>query len=154
NRDELTDGGAAHLAKTVQAVRQRLPLARIEVLTPDFKGNLEALRTVLASGPDTFNHNIETVARLYPLVRPQAVYEQSLAILASARRIAPSILTKSGFMVGLGEEPEEVHLLLRDLREHGVQVATIGQYLQPTRAHLPVAQYIHPTVFERYKACG
>jgi lipoic acid synthetase len=154
NRDELPDGGAAHFAKTVAAVREYLPDARIEVLTPDFKGDLRALLTVLAARPDTFNHNVETVPRLYPHVRPQAGYAQSLAVLSNARRYAPTVLTKSGFMVGLGETPEEVRRLLEDLRTHNVEVVTIGQYLQPTRAHLSVAQYVHPAVFEQYRAYG
>ncbi|HLF83599.1 MAG TPA: lipoyl synthase [Blastocatellia bacterium] len=154
NRDELPDGGAAHFANTIHAVRRRLPGARIEVLTPDFKGNRRALFTVLDASPDTFNHNVETVPRLYQRVRPQADYQQSLDVLQEARRYAPASLTKSGFMVGLGERREEVKRLLEDLRAHAVAVVTIGQYLQPTRAHLPVEEYIHPDVFEEYKAYG
>jgi lipoyl synthase len=154
NRDELPDGGAAHFAKTIHAVRRRLPEAKIEVLTPDFKGNRRALHTVLDAAPDTFNHNVETVARLYQRVRAQADYQQSLDVLREARRYAPASLTKSGFMVGLGERCEEVRRLLEDLRGHSVDVVTIGQYLQPTRAHLPVEEYIHPDVFEEYKAYG
>ena len=154
NRDELPDGGAAHFANTIQAVRQRLPLARIEVLTPDFKGNRAALHTVLDARPDTYNHNVETVPRLYQRVRPQADYAQSLDVLANARRYAPRVLTKSGFMVGLGESFEEVKRLLDDLRAAETDVVTIGQYLQPTRKHLPVEQYVHPEVFERYREYG
>jgi len=154
NRDELPDGGAAHFANTIHAVRRRLPRARIEVLTPDFKGDRRALHTVLDAAPDTFNHNVETVPRLYQRVRPQADYRQSLDVLHEARRYAPSPLTKSGFMVGLGERHEEVGRLLEDLRSHEVDVVTIGQYLQPTRAHLPVEEYVHPDVFNEYKELG
>ncbi len=154
NRDELPDGGAAHFAKTISAVRRRLPRSRIEVLTPDFKGNREALRTVLDARPDTFNHNVETVPRLYGRVRPQADYRQSLEVLLNARLHSAEVLTKSGFMVGLGERPGEVESLLEDLRAHSVDVVTIGQYLQPTRAHLPVEEYVYPDLFERYKEYG
>jgi lipoic acid synthetase len=154
NRDELPDGGAEHFAKTIQAVRRRLPRARIEVLTPDFKGNRQALHTVLDAAPDTFNHNVETVPRLYQRVRPQADYQQSLDVLREARRRAPETLTKSGFMVGLGEHRDEVKRLLEDLHENAVDVVTIGQYLQPTRAHLPVEEYVHPDVFNAYKSFG
>lgn len=154
NRDELPDGGAAHFARTIHAVRRRLPEAKIEVLTPDFKGNRDALHTVLDAAPDTFNHNVETVPRLYQWVRPQADYRQSLNVLQEARRHAPDALTKSGFMVGLGEHRDEVKQLLEDLRRHEVDVVTIGQYLQPTRAHLPVEEYVHPGVFEEYRAHG
>jgi len=154
NRDELNDGGAAHFARTIEAVRRRLPSSKIEVLTPDFKGDHNALRVVLDAGPDAFNHNIETVPRLYRRVRPQADYRQSLDLLQAARRFSPGVLTKSGFMVGLGETCGEVRRLLEDLRAHEVDVATIGQYLQPTRGHLPVEEYIHPDVFAEYKEHG
>lgn len=154
NRDELDDGGAEHFAKTIRAVRIRLPLSKIEVLTPDFKGNERALHTVLDAAPDTFNHNVETVPRLYRRVRPQADYRQSLDVLLNARRYSSDIVTKSGFMVGLGETKTEVKRLLGDLRASKVDVATIGQYLQPTRHHLPVEEYVHPDVFEEYKEYG
>ena len=154
NRDELPDGGAAHFARVIRALRQRLPDSKVEVLTPDFRGNRYALRTVLQAKPDTFNHNVETVLRLYSTVRPQANYQQSLTVLQNAHLDAPDVLTKSGFMVGLGEGREEVQRLLEDLRDHDVQVVTIGQYLQPTRAHLPVIEYVHPDVFEEYKSSG
>jgi lipoyl synthase len=154
NRDELPDGGAVHFARTIQAVRRRLPESRIEVLTPDFKGNRDALHTVLDARPDTFNHNVETVPRLYLRVRPQADYRQSLDVLSNARLYARDALTKSGFMVGLGERRDEVKRLLEDLRAHNVEVATIGQYLQPTRRHLPVKEYVHPDIFEEYKEYG
>ena len=143
NRDDLEDGGSRHFAETVREVRGALPDARVEVLTPDFCGDLDAVARVLDAGPHVFNHNMETVARLYRRVRPQADYRQSLDVLAFARRRGPAdMLTKSGFMVGLGETGEEVRALLADLRAAGADVATIGQYLQPTRRNLPVAAYV------------
>src|SRR5215216_3403252 len=154
NRDELPDGGATHFARTIHAVRRRLPRSRIEVLTPDFKGNRDALHAVLDARPDTFNHNVETVPRLYLRVRPQADYRQSLDVLSNARSYSRDALTKSGFMVGLGERRDEVKRLLEDLRAHDVEVATIGQYLQPTRRHLPVEEYVHPDIFEEYREYG
>jgi len=154
NRDDLPDGGSAHFAETVRQVRAALPEARIEVLTPDFCGDRDAVARVLAAGPHVFNHNLETVPRLYRRVRPQADYRQSLDVLAFAREYAPEILTKSGFMVGLGETDEEVHALLRDLREARVDVATIGQYLQPTRRNLPVAAFIEPAQFDSWRDYG
>jgi lipoic acid synthetase len=153
NRDDLSDGGSAHFAETVREVRRTLPQARVEVLTPDFCGDLEAVARVLDAGPHVFNHNMETVARLYRRVRPQADYGQSLRVLKFAAKLQP-LLTKSGFMVGLGETGDEVHALLRDLREADVDVATIGQYLQPTRRNLPVAAYIEPRQFECYREYG
>jgi len=154
NRDDLPDGGSAHFAETVRQVRAALPEARVEVLTPDFCGDRDAVARVLAAGPHVFNHNLETVPRLYRRVRPQADYRQSLDVLAFAREHAPGVLTKSGFMVGLGETGEEVHALLRDLREARVDVATIGQYLQPTRRNLPVAAFIEPAEFDRWRDYG
>jgi lipoic acid synthetase len=154
NRDDLEDGGSHHFAETVREVRRALPQARVEVLTPDFCGDLDAVARVLDAGPQVFNHNMETVQRLYRRVRPQANYQQSLDVLAFARRHAPQTLTKSGFMAGLGETQEEVHTLLRDLRAHAVDVATIGQYLQPTRRHLPVAEYVEPRQFDAYRDYG
>jgi lipoic acid synthetase len=154
NRDELPDGGAAHFAKTIRAVRGRLPQAKIEVLTPDFKGDSQSLHAVLDAAPDTFNHNVETAPRLYRTVRPQADYQQSLDVLREARRYSQGVLTKSGFMVGLGERRDEVERLLEDLRAHAVDVVTIGQYLQPTRAHLAVDEYVHPDVFDHYREYG
>jgi lipoic acid synthetase len=154
NRDDLADGGSHHFAETVREVRRALPEARIEVLTPDFCGDLDAVARVLDAGPDVFNHNMETVARLYRRVRPQADYRQSLEVLRFARRHSPEILTKSGLMVGLGEASREVDGLLRDLRASDVDVATIGQYLQPTRRNLPVAEYISPDQFDAYRDYG
>ena len=154
NRDDLDDGGSRHFAETVRQVRSALPLARVEVLTPDFCGDLDAVARVLDAGPDVFNHNMETTARLYSRVRPQASYRQSLDVLAAARRLRPGVMTKSGFMVGLGETSDEVHALLRDLRAVDVDVATIGQYLQPTRRNLPVAAYIDPREFDAWRDYG
>jgi lipoic acid synthetase len=154
NRDDLDDGGSAHFADTVRAVKRALPAARVEVLTPDFCGDMDAVARVLDAGPDVFNHNMETVARLYRRVRPQADYRQSLDVLAFARRYQAGVLTKSGFMAGLGETPDEVHDLLRDLRGAQADVATIGQYLQPTRRNLAVAEYVEPARFDEYRDYG
>lgn len=153
NRDDLDDGGSRHFAETVREVRRALPEARVEVLTPDFCGDLDAVARVLEASPHVFNHNMETVPRLYSRVRPQANYRQSLDVLAFAKR-ASAALVKSGFMAGLGETPEEVEALLRDLREAGADVATIGQYLQPTRRNLPVAAYIEPAQFDAWRDYG
>jgi lipoyl synthase len=154
NRDDLNDGGSHHFAETVREVRAALPAARVEVLTPDFEGNLDAVARVLDAGPDVFNHNMETIAPLYRRVRPQANYRQSLAVLQFAKRYRPSSLTKSGLMVGLGEQPHQVEELLRDLRAATVDVATIGQYLQPTRRNLAVAEYVTPARFDAYRDYG
>jgi len=154
NRDDLPDGGSRHFAETVCQVRRLLPEARVEVLTPDFCGDLDAVARVLDAGPHVFNHNIETAPRLYRRVRPQADYQQSLRVLDFARRHSPDILTKSGLMVGLGETEEEVRAVLRDLRASGTAVATIGQYLRPTRRNLPVAEYIEPRQFVAYRDYG
>jgi len=154
NRDDLEDGGSEHFAATVREVKRALPGARVEVLTPDFCGNMDAVARVLDAGPDVFNHNMETVPRLYRKVRPQANYRQSLDVLAFARRHRPEVMTKSGFMAGLGETAEEVTALLRDLRAQDTDVATIGQYLQPTRRNLAVAEYVTPEQFERYREAG
>jgi lipoic acid synthetase len=154
NRDDLEDGGSHHFAETVRQVLCALPDARVEVLTPDFCGRLDAVARVLEAGPHVFNHNMETAPRLYSRVRPQADYRQSLDVLAFARKHAPEILTKSGFMVGLGETPDEVRTLLRDLRAAHTDVATIGQYLQPTRRNLPVAEFVEPRQFEEYREYG
>jgi lipoic acid synthetase len=154
NRDDLADGGSAHFAETVLRVRRALPEARVEVLTPDFDGNLDAVARVLDAEPHVFNHNMETVPRLYRRVRPQADYRQSLEVLRFARAHRPSVMTKSGFMAGLGETRDEVTQLLRDLRDQDTDVATIGQYLQPTRRNLRVAEYVTPERFEEYKEIG
>ncbi len=159
NRDDLTDGGSHHFAETVREVRAALPGARVEVLTPDFCGDLDAVGRVLDAGPHVFNHNMETVPRLYRKVRPQANYRQSLDVLEFAARVRNQranggLLTKSGFMVGLGEKEPEVHALLRDLRNSGTDIATIGQYLQPTRRNLAVAEFVEPRQFDAYREYG
>jgi lipoyl synthase len=155
NRDELADGGSGHWRQTVEAVRRRLPTAQVEVLTPDFNGDLQAVERVLSAAPHVYNHNMETVRRLYRRVRPQADYAQSLRVLRHAKEHAPDVLTKSGLMVGLGESHEEVRELLRDIRHDGkTDVATIGQYLQPTRRNLAVAKYVEPAEYEEWKSYG
>lgn len=155
NRDELPDGGSAHWAATVTAVRAALPEAQVETLTPDFNGDMTAVERVLAASPHVFNHNMETVSRLYRRVRPQANYAQSLAVLRYAKQSHPEILTKSGLMVGLGETHEEVEQLLIDIREQGhADIATIGQYLQPTRRNRPVDRYVEPDEYEQWKQFG
>ena len=154
NRDDLTDGGSEHFARTVRETRRALPLARIEALTPDFCGDLDAVARVLDAGPDIFNHNMETVSRLYRRVRPQADYQQSLDVLHFAKRHRPRALTKSGLMVGLGETQQEVRRLLDDLRRAECDVATIGQYLQPRRHRLPVEEFVPPGAFEAYREYG
>jgi lipoic acid synthetase len=147
-RDDLRDGGAAHFAATVEAVRARLPEARVEVLTPDFKGDPNALAAVLAAEPDVFNHNIETVPRLFPVARAQGDYRLSLDVLRAVKALRPGQVTKSGLMVGLGETDEEIHAVLADLRTHEVDIVTLGQYLRPTREHLAVDRYVTPEAFE------
>jgi lipoic acid synthetase len=158
NRDDLEDGGAAHFAATIRAIRSRLPSCTVEVLIPDFCGNREALETVLAEEPEVLNHNTETVPRLYRRVRPQARYVQSLDLLARAdahRRERDSPMkTKSGLIVGLGETKEEVLETLSDLRAAGCDVVTIGQYLQPHERRLPIEKYYTPEEFEDFRAAG
>lgn len=160
-RDDLADGGASHFVATVQAVRARLPEATVEVLTPDFGGDVQAVDMVLRERPEVFNHNLETVPRLYPRVRPQADYERSLTILRQAasamkgcggRRRAGVV--KTGFMVGLGERENEVGALLSDIAAAGVDVVTIGQYLRPSGSHIPVTEYVPPAVFAAYEELG
>ena len=154
NRDDLDDGGSWHFAETVREVRRALPDARVEVLTPDFCGDMDAVARVLDAEPHVFNHNMETIATLYKRVRPQANYQQSLDVLKFAKQYRPTSLTKSGAMVGLGEQPAQVERLLRDLRAHDVDVATLGQYLQPTRRNLQVTEYVTETQFEAYRVYG
>ena len=154
NRDDLADGGSAHFAQTVIEVRRALPEARIEVLTPDFLGRLDAVARVLDALPDIFNHNMETVARLYKTVRPQAGYRRSLGVLRFAKQYRPQALTKSGAMLGLGETSTEVEQLLKDLRSADVDTATLGQYLQPTRRNLPVQEYVPPARFDALRVFG
>jgi lipoic acid synthetase len=150
-RDDLPDGGAKHFSGTVNAVRNKLPHAKIEILIPDFRGDLEVLMTVLSSRPDILGHNVETVPRLYPTVRPQADYTRSLNILNSVRETMPDMHTKSGLMLGLGETIEEVTEVLRDLCSSGCDSVTIGQYLRPSRKNLSVVEYIRPEIFDRLR---
>jgi lipoic acid synthetase len=154
DRDDLPDGGAAHFAETIRALRTLSPAPGVEVLTPDFLGRIESLETVLEAGPDVFNHNVETVPRLYRQVRRGARLERSLGLLSAAKRLAPGRTTKSGFMLGLGEREDEVRALLEALREAGVDIVTIGQYLRPSSENLPVVEYVHPDAFERHRAAG
>jgi lipoyl synthase len=158
NRDDLPDGGAAHFAETIRAIRRRLPGCTVEVLVPDFCGDGAALETVLAEEPEILNHNVETVARLYRRVRPEAQYAQSLELLARAdarrRRTGSATMTKSGIMAGLGETFEELVATLRDLRSAGCDIATVGQYLQPYEKRLPVERYYTPEEFDRLRRDG
>jgi len=153
-RDDLLDGGATQFAATIRALRTELPEAAIEVLTPDFRGNHDAIRTVVDAKPDYFNHNVETVPRLYDFVRPGSRFERSLMVLREAKHIDPQIVTKSGFMLGLGEQRAEVTEVMRRLLENGCEILTIGQYLQPKREKLDVVEYVHPSVFEEYRELG
>jgi lipoic acid synthetase len=153
-RDDLPDGGAFLFAKTIQAIRALDSKIKIEVLIPDFKGDLNSLKDVLKENPDVLNHNIETISRLYHQVRPQADYQRSLDLLRRSKENYPHIPTKSGFMLGLGETQKEVLELLRDLRETGCDFLTIGQYLQPRQDRLPVIRFIPPEEFDEYKKVG
>jgi len=150
-RDDLPDGGASVFANTITQLRRRIQDVKIEVLVPDFGGSHAALEAVLTAKPDVLNHNLETVARLYPVVRPEAVYARSLKLLKTAARLAPTIPTKSGLMLGLGETEDEIERALSDLLTVGCKMLTLGQYLQPTEAHLPVQAYIEPEQFDRWK---
>jgi lipoic acid synthetase len=147
NRDDLADGGAAHWAATIRGVRRWAPGCRLEVLIPDFQGRAASLEAVVEAGPDVLNHNTETVPRLYPVARHGGRYERTLALFRRARALAPGLPTKSGIILGLGEEREELVRTLCDLREAGVSLLTLGQYLRPSARHLPVARYYHPDEF-------
>ncbi|HEX9092861.1 MAG TPA: lipoyl synthase [Coriobacteriia bacterium] len=153
-RDDLADGGASHFAAVVAALREALPEARVEVLTSDFAGDLTAVDTVADARPDVFNHNVETVPRLYPEVRPAADYARSLSVLARVRDAHPGVPTKSGLMLGLGETMAEVVEVLHDLRRVGVDIVTIGQYLRPSHRHLPVARFAEPSEYDEYAAAA
>jgi lipoic acid synthetase len=153
-RDDLPDGGAGHFAAAIRAIRAACPRAKVEVLVPDFGGDEACVGTVVEAGPDVFNHNVETVRRLQATVRPQAGHDTSLYVLRSASRLAPGIPTKSGLMVGLGETDDEVTEALRDLADAGVSIVTIGQYLQPSPRHLPVARFVPPELFDDYRQVG
>jgi len=150
-RDDLADGGANHFAETIRAIREIDPEIVIEVLTPDFNGKEYSLRVVLEARPDIFNHNLETVERLTPVVRSRAKYRLSLEVLRRAKKLDRGAVTKSGMMLGLGETETELFQAMDDLREADVQVLTLGQYLRPTPNHLPVVEYIRPEAFEFYK---
>ena len=151
NRDELEDGGASIFAETIGAIRRRLPECKVEVLVPDFRGDWQALRTVVDAAPQVFNHNTETVPRLYRQVRMGAVYERSLELLRRAKEMNRRLPTKSGIMVGLGESYDEILETLSDLRAQQVDILTVGQYLQPTQQHLPIARFYHPDEFAQIK---
>lgn len=153
-RDDLQDGGAHQFAETIRELRTVLPQAAVEVLTSDFRGNTEAVRIVVAARPDYFNHNVETVPRLYDYVRPGSRFERSLGVLRDARRFDDTIVTKSGLMLGLGERRDEVVEVLQRLRDSGVEIVTMGQYLQPKREKLDVVEYVHPSVFDEYRDIG
>ena len=153
-RDDLPDGGAAQFAACIREIKRRSPQMTVEVLIPDLQGNKEALSIVLDACPDILNHNIETVPRLYPQVRPMARYARSLALLSRAKAINPAVITKSGIMLGLGEMRDEVLSALQDLRSAGCEVLTIGQYLAPTSAHYPVVEYVPPEEFDFLRQQG
>jgi lipoic acid synthetase len=150
-RDDLLDGGAGVFAATITEIKKRTPSARVEVLIPDFKGDRKALKTVLAACPDVLGHNIETIARLYPLVRPGAKYQRSLALLRRVKKYATGIGIKSGIMLGIGENGPEIMKTLSDLYEHECRIITMGQYLQPSRAHLSVQRYLAPAEFDKWR---
>ena len=154
NRDDQPDGGARIFARTIQEIRNRVPGCKVEVLIPDFRGDWNALDTVLAVKPDILNHNTETVPRLYRQVRKGALYERSLELLRRAKEMHPDVPTKTGLMLGLGEQKEEVLETMRDLAAQGTDIFTLGQYLQPTREHLPVIRFVHPGEFAEFKRLG
>ncbi|MGA3178282.1 MAG: lipoyl synthase [Candidatus Acidiferrum sp.] len=154
NRDDQPDGGARIFARTIQEIRNRVPGCKVEVLIPDFRGDWNALDTVLAMKPDILNHNTETVPRLYRQVRKGALYERSLELLRRAKQTYPDVPTKTGMMLGLGEQKEEVLETMRELAAQGTDIFTLGQYLQPTREHLPVIRFVHPGEFAEYKVLG
>jgi lipoic acid synthetase len=154
DRDDLPDGGAGHFVATIAAVRRLDPAPGVEVLTPDFRGRFDSLRAVVDARPDVFNHNVETVPRLYATVRRGAILARSLGLLSAAKVLDPGLTTKSGLMLGLGERPDEVRDLLEKLRDAGVDIVTIGQYLRPSRENLPVVEYVRPERFEEYRLEG
>jgi lipoic acid synthetase len=150
-RDDLPDGGAGIFADTILEIRHRMPDTRVEVLIPDFQGNTQALETVLKAHPDVLNHNIETVPRLYATVRPDAAYGRSLVLFKNVKTFDPTLPTKSGLMLGLGETSDEIRQTFEDLLDAGCHILTLGQYLQPTHRHLPVARYVSPKEFEHWQ---
>ena len=151
DRDDLADGGSGMFARTIKAIRRRSPSTTIEVLTPDFQGDLAAVQTVVEARPDIFNHNTETVPRLYARIRPKAVYANSLALLQHVKRLAPQMVTKSGLMVGLGETEDELLDVFGNMRAHDIDVLTVGQYLRPSKKHAEVARYYRPEEFVQLK---
>jgi lipoic acid synthetase len=153
-RDDLPDGGADHFAKTIRLVHEKRPETKVEVLIPDFLGSAEAIKMVVEARPDVINHNVETVPRLYPEVRPRADYQRSIKLLVAVKQIAPEIITKSGLMLGLGESREEVVEVMTDLRKADCDLLTIGQYLQPSPNHHPIARFIPPEEFATYEEIG
>jgi lipoic acid synthetase len=150
-RDDLDDGGACFFAETIHEIRRRIPDSIIEVLIPDFQGNPDALLTVLKERPDVLNHNIETVSRLYPVIRPQAVYVRSLELLKQVKTYDSRITAKSGIMLGLGETSEEIRLTIEDIAASGCNILTIGQYLQPSTDNFPVKRFVCPEEFEEWR---
>jgi lipoic acid synthetase len=154
NRDDREDGGAEIFAMVIRAIRARMPGCGVEVLVPDFQGSHAAVETVMEAAPDVFNHNTETVPRLYRQVRLGARYERSLDVLAHAKKLAPGTPTKSGVMLGLGERNDEVIDVMRDLRAHSVDILTLGQYLRPSPKHLPIVRYVPPEEFDEFKRLG
>ena len=155
DRDDLRDGGAAHFAACIKAVRARTPATRIEILVPDFRGRMEvALETLQRTPPDVFNHNLESIPRLYLKVRPGSDYAWSLELMRRYKEAVPGVPTKSGLMLGLGERLDEVRAVMRDMRAHNVEMLTLGQYLQPSRAHLPVERFVTPDEFDELKVYG
>lgn len=154
NRDDQPDGGARIFARTIQEIRARIPGCKVEVLIPDFRGDWNALDTVLGVRPDILNHNTETVPRLYRQVRKGALYERSLELLRRSKQTHPNVPTKTGMMLGLGEKKDEVLATMQDLAAQGTDLLTLGQYLQPTREHLPVVRFVHPDEFAEYKRLG
>ena len=154
DRDDLADGGATIFARTIEAIHRRVPGCRVEVLTPDFQGSESSIATVMAAEPEVFNHNIETVSRLFPRVRPKSLYPRSLTVLRRAGEMRPLAQTKSGLMVGLGETMDEVKQVLVDLREHGVRMVTIGQYLRPSLKHIRCDRFWRPEEFSELREYG
>jgi len=150
-RDDLQDGGGSHFISTIEEIHKQAPTTRIEILIPDLQGNWESLARILEAGPDVLNHNLETVPRLYSRVRPEAEYKRSLALLKKAKEISPQIPTKSGVMLGLGETIDELRITMADLFDNGCDILTLGQYLQPSRSHLPVERFVPPEEFESLK---
>jgi lipoic acid synthetase len=154
NRDDLPDGGAFIFSQCIKQIKKRLPECKVEVLTPDFEGNFESLATVVNAGPQTFNHNIETVRRIFPRVRAKGNYDLSLKVLSSVKQISGSMVTKSGIMVGLGETMDEITQTMKDLRDSDVDLLTVGQYLRPSEKHAPISKWYTPDEFKNIEVSG